>query len=335
MMDREEARVRRSTFLMRDAGLREYLQSLACKLGGDHCADTRVYPLRTPWFNASMAPNGMMQVWSGLLLRVENEAQLAGILGHELGHYLQRHSLARLRDARSRSAFMALMSPFGVAGLVGQVAAAAGGAAYSREAEIEADVIGITLMRRAGYDARELARVWDNLRQELKVGAAGDPAQRSVMMATHPGVDDRQARMARLAGDAGGEMGASAYHARIDPYMADLIDDELKRAQYDETIALMTRLAEGRPQRGDLRYARGEAHRLRGGAGDPERALDELQQALALQAPPVACHRSIGLLHRQQGRPAEAAAAFARYLEAAPLAADAALIRSYLDETKT
>ena len=54
--------------------------------------------VRTPYFNASMAPNGMMQVWSGLLLRVDNEAQLAAVLGHEIGHYLARHSVERLRD---------------------------------------------------------------------------------------------------------------------------------------------------------------------------------------------------------------------------------------------
>ena len=51
-----------------------------------------------------MAPNGMMQVWSGLL-RVDNEAQLASVVGHEIGHYLQRHTVERLRDAQSRSAF--------------------------------------------------------------------------------------------------------------------------------------------------------------------------------------------------------------------------------------
>ena len=70
MMDREETRMRRSPFLIRDANLRDYLQGIACKLAGEHCPDVRVYPVRTPFFNASMAPNGMMQVWSGLLLRV-------------------------------------------------------------------------------------------------------------------------------------------------------------------------------------------------------------------------------------------------------------------------
>ena len=104
LMDRDETRLRRSPLLMADASLRDYLQGVVCRLGGEHCADVRVYPMRTPWFNASMAPNGMVQVWSGLLLRVDNEAQLAAVLAHELAHYLQRHSVERLRDARGRSA---------------------------------------------------------------------------------------------------------------------------------------------------------------------------------------------------------------------------------------
>ena len=122
LMDREETRTRRSPFIVREAALRAYLVELACRLAGDHCQDLRVYTVRNPWFNAMMAPNGMMQVWTGLLLRVENEAQLAAVLGHEIGHYVQRHSLARLQDAKSRSAFMALMVPLGAIGLIGQLA---------------------------------------------------------------------------------------------------------------------------------------------------------------------------------------------------------------------
>ena len=74
MMDRAEAQLRRSPFVLRDEKLRAYVQDITCRLASQHCPDVRVHLVRTPYFNASMAPNGMMQVWSGLLLRVENEA---------------------------------------------------------------------------------------------------------------------------------------------------------------------------------------------------------------------------------------------------------------------
>ena len=86
-----------------------------------------------------MAPNGMLQIWSGLLLRVENEAQLAAVLGHEIGHYLQRHTLDHLRDAKSRCAFATFMAAFGVVGLVGQMATLASAFTFTRDQEREAD----------------------------------------------------------------------------------------------------------------------------------------------------------------------------------------------------
>lgn len=332
LVDREETRTRRSAFVLRDPALRDYLTGIACKLGGAHCADTRVYTVRTPYFNASMAPNGMMQVWTGLLLRADNEAQLAAVMGHEIGHYLQRHSLARLRDARSRSAVMGVLAFAGGVGLVGQLALLAGMAAYSREHESEADQIGLLLMRRAGYDTLAAAQVWTNLRDELKAGAGGDPAKRSVMFATHPGADERERDLQTLAGAGGGFAGDAEYAARIDPLMPDLIDDELRRAQFDESIVLFTRLAQRRPTRGDLRYARGEAHRLRAQPEDAAQAQAEFTAALALERPPPQAQRALGLLHRAQGRRAEARPHLQAYLQLAPNAADAALIQSFLDE---
>ena len=136
--------------------MRSYLTGIACKLGGEHCADTRVYAMRTPWFNASMAPNGMMQVWTGLLLRAANEAQLAAVLAHEIGHYLKRHSLERLRDTRSKSALAQFLGmAFGVAGAgsVGQIAqlgVMASLFSFTRDNEREADAIGLELMHQIG-----------------------------------------------------------------------------------------------------------------------------------------------------------------------------------------
>src|SRR5256885_14822780 len=151
MMDREEVRLRKSPFSLRDPKLQAYVQDIACRLAGEHCPDVRVHLVRTPLFNASMAPNGMMQVWSGLMLRADNEAQLAAVLGHEIGHYLARHSVERLRDAKARSAFGQVLGMFGVVGLIGQVGVLASMFAYSREHERDADRIGALLMSRAGH----------------------------------------------------------------------------------------------------------------------------------------------------------------------------------------
>lgn len=336
LMDREETRLRRSPFAIRDPDLHDYLQTIACKLAATHCPDVRVYVLRTPFFNASMAPNGMMQVWSGLLLRVENEAQLAAVLGHEMGHYLQRHTLSQLRDAKSRSAFATFMAAFGVVGLVGQLAALATAFGFTREQEREADRIGLMLMTDAGYDPREASKVWDNLLAEVAAGAGADGIKNNPMFATHPPSDERRETLARMAASAtGGLLGDAELAERLAPLRFGLLEDEIKRGQYAESLVLLGRMLRHTPERPDLLYFRGEAYRMRGKDGDLDAAETDLRQAVALGSEPAQVHRALGYLHQRQGRAAEAATEFARYLELAPDSPDASLIRSYLPAAKS
>ena len=334
MMDREETRLRRSPFRMRDAGLEGYLQGIVCKLGGEHCPDMRVYAVRTPHFNASMAPNGMMQVWSGLLLRVENEAQLAAVLGHEIGHFMQRHTLARLRDIRSRTAFGTFISMFGLVGAVGQLATIAGAFGFSRDQEREADQIGLVLLERAGYDPREAARVWDNLIAELAANPGNDPARNSPMFATHPPSAERAQALAERAAGRSGALGEADYAARLAPLRFELLADELKRGRFDETLVLLDRMLQHQPGQAELLYYRGETRRQRNQVGDLGLALDDLQAAVHEGGEPPATHRAIGYLCRDLRQPEASRQAFERYLELAPQAPDAALIRHALDEGK-
>jgi predicted Zn-dependent protease len=289
--------------------------------------------MRTPFFNASMAPNGMMQVWSGLLLRVDNEAQLAAVLGHETGHYLQRHAVERLRDAKSRSAFGLFMAPLGLVGLGIQLANLAGGMGYSRDQEREADRIGLLLMHRAGYDPREAAVVWTNLITEVSAGA-GDPAKRSPLFASHPASQERADTLASLAAamPPGGEVGEAAFRQQMAPLQPLLIEDEIQRAQYGESLVLFTRLIARAPKRADLLAARGEVYRLRGAAGDSEAGLADLQQAIALDDVPPRAWRSLGYLQQKRQQAVEARGAFARYVELAPDAPDVDMIKTYLSE---
>jgi tetratricopeptide (TPR) repeat protein len=226
------------------------------------------------------------------------------------------------------------MAFLGPVGLIGQLAMIGSLYSYSRDHEREADRIGLTLMGRAGYDPREAARVWQNLRAELSAGAGGDPAKRSVMFATHPPTDERQKTLTDLAGDRGGVLGADEFHARIDPMMPDLIDDELRRAQYDETVVLATRLMAARPQRADLICLRAEACRLRAKEGDAAAALADFDAALMLADPPAQAHRGRGFLLRQRGERQMAREAFEHYVQAAPSAADTEIIKTYIDELK-
>ena len=68
----------------------------------------RIYLVRVPEFNAMMFPTGFSVVFSGLLLRMRNEAQLAGVIAHEAGHFLRRHMIRQWRDMKRKSDLFAI-----------------------------------------------------------------------------------------------------------------------------------------------------------------------------------------------------------------------------------
>src|SRR5437868_4723730 len=114
--DERERKLRDSPLLIRDEDLNRYVKSILCRtVGEDRCKGVRIYVLEIPAFNATMAPNGAMTIWSGLLLRVHNEAELGAILGHEFGHFELRHQLAAFKHSRSSTDVLAWLSVLGSA----------------------------------------------------------------------------------------------------------------------------------------------------------------------------------------------------------------------------
>lgn len=333
LMDREERRLQRSPFAIRDAKLRDYVQEIACRLGGAHCPDIRVYLVRTPLFNASVAPNGMMQVWTGLMLRMDNEAQLAAVLGHEIGHYLERHSVDRLRDVKSRSAFAQFLGAFGLVGAVGQLAVLAGAFGYSREQERDADRIGVVLMRKAGYDAAEASKVWANLLAEANSRPEAERETNFPLFATHPGAEERTETLARLASEApGGATKREVWQEKIRPFRREWLAQEIKRGRREESITLLTRLITDWPEQADYLAARGEVYRLRAQDNDLDAAIADFKAAVALGGETPEAHRGLAFILRQRKQLAEARASFQRYIEIAPQAPDIAMIKSYLED---
>lgn len=333
LVDREEMRIKRGALTIRDEALNRYLSDLVCRLSDGHCPDIRVHVVRMPLFNAMMGPNGMMLVWSGLLLRAENEAQLAAVLGHELGHYLERHQVEQLRAAKDRAVLGQIVGLIGgVGGVIGQVGLLASGFAFSREHEVRADRVGVRLMKQAGYDGREAAAVWDNLLAEMKVTGGQDAGKRVDLFATHPTTAGRRDELLQLAGPDGGDTGAERYRKAIAPLRFGWLQDEIKRGQYEESVLLFDRLLRIAPADGEVLFARGEVYRLRDEPGDADQALADFARAAAAKQPPPRTFHSMGLLHQERGDTARAHEAFRRYLALAPQAPEAGLVRSYLGE---
>jgi predicted Zn-dependent protease len=297
-----------------------------------------VYIVQTPYFNAFMAPNGMMQVWSGLLVRMTSEAQLAAILGHEIGHYVQRHSIERMRDLKSKAAFGQFLGILlGGVGGIAQLALLAGALAYNRDQEREADRIGLELMVQAGYAPIEASRVWVQLLEELKAGAREREEfwDESVLFKTHPPAEERQKTLAELAAarGPGGRTGEKEYREALGPRRSEFLVDELKRRNFGETRVLLERMLAAFPEDGEMQYFMGETYRLRGQDKDLGEAIAAYRRAEPMKGTPAEMYRSLGLVHRQLGDDVQAEAAFARYLELKPGASDGALIRTYFKRT--
>ncbi len=181
--------------------------------------------LDSPVVNAFALPGGYVYVTRGLLAYLENEAQLAVVLGHEIGHVLGRHS--------SEQAARAQLSQFGLLGAAvlggvvggGQVAEGIlnyGGTGlqllqlkYGRGAEREADQAGVAYAEFAGYDATEASRFFISLQR------LGERSGQSVpnFLSTHPDPGERSQTIPQLAAQydpQGTEVNASAYLSQIE-----------------------------------------------------------------------------------------------------------------------
>ena len=344
VMDRTEREVATAGNLVTDDALNAYVSAVACRVAGDHCNDLRVYLINRPAFNATMAPNGMMSVWTGLLLRVRSEAQLATVLGHEFGHYLRRHTLQRMRDVIAMTnGLIFFQIAVGVAGAapVGDIAALGvlgSIQSYSRDHEREADGYGLLFLYQAGYDVREAAKVWQHLLDERD--ADPDREQPSIFFSSHPPSDERQKVLAELGAalhqhGAMTDTGRDRFLAATLPYRHAWLRDELNLRQFESTDVLLDGLLDGDPNPAELYFFKGELRRLRNGDGDNAAAIEFYDRALSAagNAPPD-LHRSRGIVLLRTGDRAAAAEALRAYLTAVPDAPDRLIIEQMIERPR-
>ncbi|HEX5754957.1 MAG TPA: M48 family metallopeptidase [Arenimonas sp.] len=338
-MERAEQELQQSPRRIRDVALNAYVGGVACKVVDDFCSDVRVYLIDQPGFNASMSPNGMLVVWSGALLRLRDEAELALLIGHEFAHFRERHSLKQWRKAKRTTAFMAT---FGVAsygggvGAAGALAGMAGSASllrHSRSAEREADRIGFAAAVAEGYDSGAGIRLWQRLLAEEETVRRGKPAP---VFASHPDTAARLADVQRAAHLHGGmgKRGVHAYREATAAFLPDWLEGELSRRRFDASIEAIGRLRDdyGDAQRGLLTHFLAEAHRRRARDGDLALAAALYAEATTLADAPAAAFREQALIQRAAGERDAAITNFRRYLQLEPAADDAAFIAAYLQE---
>jgi predicted Zn-dependent protease len=142
--------------------------------------------------NAFALPGGPVFITEGLLRLLKSEAELAGVLGHEIGHVIARHSSERLAKQQLTQGLLgALVVGSGdfTTAQIGQVVGSMINMSYGRDDEIESDTLGIRVMTEAGYDPRGMIRV-----MEVLAKASGGSRQPE-FMSTHPAPENRSERI--------------------------------------------------------------------------------------------------------------------------------------------
>lgn len=340
MSDYEEE-LKRSPLIMRDRELNAYVGDLVCRVAGDYCGDIRVYLVRNPGFNASMAPNGMMVIWSGLFIRVRSEDELATIIGHEIAHYARLHSLRLWRKARRDFAAGSVLSlgigvATGVLLPVGESLALLSALSFSREQESEADMLGTRLIAEAGFDPHATYRVWDTIVAEEK-HAVAKREKPGVFSRTHPDAESRALELQRVVSqtygaDADLSAEEEAYVAALQDHYAQLMEDQIDTNRYGRTEFLLELHSSMGVDPGLVEFYRGEMYRQRGGSGDEELAQSAYLLAIASPEPHAEAFRNLGYLAMKSGDRASAARYFRQYLESSPEAGDREMIEFYLED---
>ncbi len=348
LMDRVEEEVSGSNLLIKDASIVAYLQQIIGHVGGSAARDMRIYLAHVPDFNAMMFPSGFAVVFSGLLLRMRNEAQLAGVIAHESGHFLRRHMIRSWRDMKRKSDLFAIGAMAagiggGAAGIymgdyvqLAQLATILSLFQYSRAMEAEADAMGARLIAEAGYAPIEMATVWEQLIGEMNASARYRRKHREggSLFDTHPSPDSRMADLRISANEVTVpgkvyETGHQRYLKTIAPIRQMLLEDQVRLNDPGGSQYLLNTLAlDGWD--GTLRYYEGEVWRLRNRAGDEDRAAQSYAVAVAYPDAPPEAWRSHGLELIKQGRNGEGKAALGRYLKMKPAAPDAPFIRQMI-----
>lgn len=190
------AQVRKQMTIVNDPFLKNYVNQIGKRLAASGQAQESGFPftfevVADPSINAFALPGGPMFINSGLLKAVDNEAQLAGVMGHEMSHVILRHGTNQASKQNLIQLPAVLGSQMAGGNMLGQLAQLGIGLGansvllkFSRTAESQADLTGAHLMAEAGYDPMQMAAFFEKLSAQ---GGQSAPQ----FLSNHPNPENR------------------------------------------------------------------------------------------------------------------------------------------------
>jgi len=325
--------------IVKNEEINSYIKKVFCKVSPEYCNEIRIYIIHMPFFNASMYPNGMMHIWTGALLRIQNEAQLAALIGHELSHYLKRHSYEAYERAIQASGTATIAQLLlGAAGL-GNISSlinlgmTSNFYSYGRNDERESDGYGLVLMARGGYKPEEAANLWKRI---INTSKKLSLLEVSIFTNTHPSGPEREKKLRELSKiipySDSNFIGKKEYIEALKPITSLLIEDEIKHGEFESSLLLFDKLINDEFYLPYIYYARGELYRTKKKNIDLSKALEnykisEKYNSLAAKN----LYKSIALTYIKMGNKKNARESFNKYISLHPDANDTNFIKSFME----
>lgn len=210
-----------------DAALNAYVNGVGQKLAAvSHRPDWgySFQVVNATYVNAYAFPDGTICITRGMMMELKDEAQLAAVLGHEIGHVCARHSAQQQTQAiLLQGASLGIAGAFALsdkledyalaAGVVSSIASQTWLAKYSRTDESQSDELGLDYMRKAGYDPQAMVELMEIL---MRAGGS-NPSLLEQMFATHPMSSDRRDAVEKMlrGGKTGGNRNAAAFQRAV------------------------------------------------------------------------------------------------------------------------
>lgn len=329
------------------------LEGLIPKFFTDDPPKVRSHVLVTQSPNAFVLPNGAIYVTSGMLVLLENEAQLATIIGHEFSHFQYRHHLRQERQEEGARRAGVVFGVF-LAGLTGAATgsvdtnmsssaadlwtrASTGG--YSRDLEREADKMGLIAVLRAAYEPSQTVRAFELLRQASEKEGKVDLG----LFASHPRLTERIENYRQFLRTpemrsliSGRRVGEETYLNHVSPVMLPHAKLQIELHRADEARETLARYRKVGGQDAQASFLLGEAFRYEseGKAGQELiSAAQSYRRAIELDPDCIDCYRELGLVYRTMDEHALSRKYLIRYLELAPDRPDVLIIKSFFKQT--
>lgn len=278
----------------------------------------RVYVIDCPVVNAFALTNGDVFLHAGILGRMQNEAQLAMLLGHEIAHAIHRHLPQKMEDAYGRTAALSYISVLSTVGGenvyklatgLSSMVTEAGISGYSRDKEREADSTGLRLVADADYDPMAAAQCF------LRVLEATDSKDQhyNALYATHPKMKERLEVCTELAQAMHSEamdakdIGADRYVAAAGLLIHEDIERHIAQGKYHLAESSARYLLEKRPDDAVAWAYLGEMYRARGNEEDIASACAAYLRAVRLDETQAVALRGLGFSYLKTGDKKKAA----------------------------